>query len=263
MQIIGFQTDIAWEDPATNFDRIESLVAAESIESGSLLVFPELSTVGFSMNSVQMVESGECDSMAYFAGLAARLDCWVLAGIPRRLPHFGGIGNTATFFSREGLEVKYYRKCRPFSPAGEAEAYRSGEASLVLPVEDWQVSPFICYDLRFPELFRDASHRGAELMVVIANWPTARVDHWHTLLQARAIENQAYVVGINRAGRDPQVAYPGASLIVDPLGEVLSRAGSGVEVIRAVLDRHRLVEWRSQFPALSEWQSTPHASLVV
>jgi predicted amidohydrolase len=114
------------------------------------------------------------------------------------------------------------------------------------------VSPFICYDLRFPEAFRGAVRRGARAFVVIANWPAERHEHWDLLLRARAIENQAFVVGVNRCGSDPRHAYAGGSMIVDPQGGILARAGGEECVISADLDAASLMEYRERFPALGD-----------
>jgi predicted amidohydrolase len=119
-------------------------------------------------------------------------------------------------------------------------------------VEGWNVQPTICYDLRFPELYRATGVRGAELICVIANWPAARESHWLTLLKARAIENQAYVAGVNRCGRDPNVEYSGRSQIIDPRGEVVADAGSAETIIAAELDREALRAYRAKFPALND-----------
>jgi len=114
------------------------------------------------------------------------------------------------------------------------------------------VAPFVCYDLRFPEVFRIAAARGAQLLAVIANWPSAREAHWLTLLRARAIENQAYVAGVNRCGEDPRLRYTGRSVIIDPRGEVLADAGSDEAVITADIDLADLEEYRRSFPALAD-----------
>ena len=144
----------------------------------------------------------------------------------------------------------------PFSPAGEEKHYPAGKTPVVFSIGDWKVSPLICYDLRFPEPFRRATAMGAELFVVIANWPIARVDHWLTLLRARAIENQAYVVGVNRSGMDPTLEYPGSSLIVGPKGETIAHAGIDPAVITAELDREELLQWRRDFPAIAHLKAT-------
>lgn len=120
---------------------------------------------------------------------------------------------------------------------------------------DWQgftVAPFICYDVRFPEAYRLAVARGAQLLVTIANFPTARVHHWTSLLVARAIENQVYAVGVNRCGADPNVSYPGRSLVVDPEGRVVAEAGDGEAVLAADLSLDALLAYRARFPALRD-----------
>ena len=114
------------------------------------------------------------------------------------------------------------------------------------------MAPLVCYDLRFPEVFRHAVAMGANLLAVIACWPQPRESHWVALLKARAIENQAYVVGVNRTGKDPGHAYSGLSMIVDPQGEVLADAGGAEGTISAELSRESLENWRRDFPALAD-----------
>ena len=112
------------------------------------------------------------------------------------------------------------------------------------------MAPFVCYDLRFPEIFRSAVRRGAQVFVVIANWSVKREQHWVTLLQARAIENQACVVGVNRCGTDPKYAYSGHSMIIDAHGTVLAEVGNKETIISADIDLAALELWRKDFPAL-------------
>ena len=251
MRVIGLQTDIAWEDRQANFSRIGEMLAATDVEPGSLLVFPELSTAGFTMNTAAVTEPRGGESEQFFSDVAKRHQSHVIAGIAARNedPAYGA--NEAVCFGPDGGEVARYRKRHPFPLAHEADHYPAGKEAVVFEINGWKVAPLICYDLRFPEPFREATALGAELFVVIANWPVARVDHWITLLRARAIENLAYVVGVNRAGSDPHLPYPGASLIVGPKGEVLAQAGDQPGAIRADLDREALVQWRRDFPALS------------
>lgn len=151
-----------------------------------------------------------------------------------------------------GAVLERYEKMHPFSLVSEQEHYTAGENVRVVACGAFAVAPTICYDLRFPELYRSAIDVGAEILVVIANWPAARIGHWMTLLQARAIENQAYVIGVNRVGQDPSQTYPGKSLIIDPQGEILAEGGSGPTLVRAVADRGILQDWRAGFPALRD-----------
>ena len=251
MTIWGFQTDIAWEDRDANFRRIDASIAqAGPVEEGTLLVFPELATVGFTMNSGAIAEPTQGESARFFSSLAQRHRCHVLAGIPGPSEEPGKGANEAVCFAPDGNEVARYRKRHPFPLVHEGDHFSAGETAVVFEINGWKVAPLICYDLRFPETFREATALGAEVFVVIANWPSLRVDHWTTLVRARAIENLAYVVGVNRAGSDPQLDYPGASLVVGPKGEILADAGSEPGVLRAALDREALVQWRLDFPAL-------------
>ncbi|MCB1088796.1 MAG: carbon-nitrogen family hydrolase [Verrucomicrobiae bacterium] len=251
MNLICCQTDIAWEDKRANFERIDGLLAGVAVSPGSLLVFPELSTVGFTMNVERVGEPMDGESTAYFSGLARRLACHIIAGIPGRDDSGRGL-NEAVCFRPDGTLGERYRKVHLFPLSGEGGHYLAGSEPILTRIDGWAVAPFICYDLRFPELFRRATRQGAELMVVIANWPAVREDHWITLLRARAIENQAYVAGVNRCGSDPNLEYSGASLIVSPTGEVLARADSSAGVISATLDRELFDGWRGRFPALAD-----------
>lgn len=257
MKVIGFQTEIAWEDRATNFARIEKMAEVNApMASGSLVVFPELSTSGFTMNAALVAEPRDGESTRFFSAFAKKHACHVIAGVALTGDEPGLSANEALCFSPDGSEAGRYRKMYPFVFVGEEKHYPAGKSPLVYQVGDWKVAPLICYDLRFPEPFRIATERGAELFVVIANWPVTRVDHWTTLLRARAIENQAYVVGVNRTGTDPNLEYSGASIIVGPQGEILAAADDSVSVITATLDREKLLDWRRNFPAIAGLRTT-------
>ncbi len=252
MEIFCIQTDIAWEDRPANFARIEAQLDGVMVPSGSLLVFPELCTAGFTMNVAGVAEAPDGESARFFGGLAHRFSSHVIAGIPGLNPVTGRGRNEAVCFSPDGAESARYRKLHLFTFAGEGGHYEPGSELVTVDCDGWKVAPLICYDLRFPEEFRTLAHGGAEVFVVMANWPAIREDHWLTLLRARAIENQAYVVGVNRCGSDPKLEYSGASLVVGPTGQVLARAGSEPTVLRARLERAAIDDWRRDFPALSD-----------
>ncbi|MBP6602285.1 MAG: carbon-nitrogen family hydrolase [Verrucomicrobiales bacterium] len=252
MHVVGFQNDIAWEDRQSNFSRIDASAAASSdIGVASLLVFPELSTCGFSMNPGRTAEPKEGESFQFFSQLAKKHQSYVIAGLAVESDKPGLGANEAVCFAPAGEEIARYRKMHPFPLVEEEKHYPAGSAPVVFPIGEWTVSTLICYDLRFPEPFRRATAMGAELFVVIANWPIAREDHWLTLLRARAIENQAYVVGVNRSGTDPTLTYPGSSLIVGPKGETIAHAGREPGLITADLNREELLQWRRDFPAIT------------
>jgi omega-amidase len=258
MTVVGLQTDIAWEDSSSNFARIdEALSSFGSVPTGSLVVLPELASSGFTMNAAAVAEPRGGESERFYAELAASHRCHVLAGVAALSDEAGQAANEAVCFGPDGVELARYRKRNPFPLANEGEHYPAGDRAVVFEIGGWKVAPLICYDLRFPEPFREATALGAELFVVIANWPVARVDHWTTLLRARAIENLAYVVGVNRAGSDPHLSYPGASIVVGPKGEILAEAGAEPCSIRAELDHEALLQWRRDFPALDALKPKP------
>jgi predicted amidohydrolase len=155
-------------------------------------------------------------------------------------------------FTPDGKELARYSKMQPFTPGGESAKYDAGKSPTVFDWQGFKVSPFVCYDLRFPEHFRTATKRGAQLITVIASWPVTRIQHWITLLQARAIENQAYVAGVNRCGKDPKLSYNGRSLIISPKGDILADAGNGESVISAEVNLDELIAYRRDLPFLAD-----------
>ncbi len=252
MKIAIVQSDIAWEDKPANFVRITTLLRAARLAPGTLAVLPELFATGFTMNTEALAENPGEATEQFLSATAKELGIGILAGAAMRAD-VGRARNKALVFSPEGALTASYAKQRPFTLGGERDHYTAGGQSCVF---DWQgvsVSPFVCYDLRFPELFRAAAaeHRP-ELFVVIANWPDKRIHHWTRLLQARAIENQAYVVGVNRVGRDPSHNYPGHSAVIDCHGEILASAGDQECVVTATLDLAALREYRRGLPFLND-----------
>ena len=145
-----------------------------------------------------------------------------------------------------------YAKLHPFSFGKEPLHFAAGDSLKLFAWNDFTVCPTICYDLRFPELYRRGMQMGAQLFTVIANWPANREGHWPALLQARAIENQCFVAGCNRAGNDPHLTYNGGSLIVDPRGRILADGGSGEGVISADVEVETVLAWRREFPVFND-----------
>jgi omega-amidase len=251
MKIFCVQFDILWEDKPANYARVRELLAAEIVPAGSLVLLPEMFSTGFSMNVAAVAEGSPSATEEFLAQTARELGVFVLGGlVTRRADGWGR--NQAVAFSPEGKEVARYHKIQPFTLGGESQHYAAGKEIATFSWQNIVVAPFICYDLRFPELFRLAVRQGAQLFAVIANWPAPRIHHWTTLLQARAIENQAYVAGLNRCGTDPKQTYSGRSMIVSPRGEILAAAGDGERVISAEVDLAALLAYRTEFPALQD-----------
>jgi len=229
---------------------VRALLNDAALPTGSLVLLPEMFSTGFSMDVARIAEGRERVSEAFLAAEARARGLHILAGVVNSPSGRGR--NEALLMGPDGREQARYAKLHPFSFGEEDRHFEPGRS---LCTFDWQgmtVAPFVCYDLRFPEAFRAAVDLGAELLVVIASWPLAREAHWVALLRARAIENQAYVAGVNRCGDDPKNRYGGRSLIIDPRGEVLAEGGDRECVSTAELDRARLVAYRSEFPALRD-----------
>jgi len=252
MTVLGLQFDIAWESKPANFATVGRLLAQAAPKNGSLVVLPEMFATGFSMNVDVVAEAYGGETEKFLAATAKEFGVYLVAGAAM-LGRDSRARNKALVFTPGGELLAFYAKMRPFTPGGEKEHYTAGEHAVTFKWDAATVSPFVCYDLRFPELFREAAaaHRP-ELFVVIASWPDKRIHHWVALLQARATENQAYVVGVNRIGTDPYYTYSGRSIIVDPQGAILADAGVAEGIISAQMDLANLRNYRQGLPFLDD-----------
>lgn len=252
MKLIGLQTDIAWENKQANFEKVRRLIKMSAPEPDSLVVLPEMFATGFSMNTAAVAESYGAETEQFLSGLAKEQSIYLVAGAAL-CGSQGRPRNKALVFEPSGKLLGFYAKMRPFSPGGEHEHYAAGDRTMAFPLVGCTMAPFVCYDLRFPELFRQvAAGARPELYAVIANWPEKRIVHWVRLLQARAIENQAFVIGVNRVGTDPFYSYTGRSMIVDFNGEILAEAGPGEGVVEGRVDFEILKKYRQGLPFLQD-----------
>lgn len=259
MQVLCCQIDTAWEDKQATHRQVDALLEDRSIEPGSLIVLPEMFDTGFSLRIERTAEDDRALSQRFLSQLAQRCEAFVVGGIvmpvcnpdPSGLPSHRG-RNEAVVYGPDGALLGRYAKFHPFSFAQEDKHIEPGSELYLFSWRNLQVAPLVCYDLRFPEVFRAVIRQGAGLCVVIANWPQTREDHWWTLLRARAIENQAFVVGVNRCGRDPNHAYGGRSCVVSPRGEILAEAGRYPCVLSANINADEVDQYRNQFPALND-----------
>jgi len=248
MKIALLQTDIAWEDVPENHRRAGKLLTEAASGGARLAILPEMFNTGFSMDSQRIAQPPGGPSETFLREQAAMHDLWILASIPEAgepAPR-----NMALLVSPQGA-VTRYAKIHPFSYAGEHEHYAAGDRVVTADVEGVRVTPFVCYDLRFPEPFRAAA-ADTDLFAVVANWPDARREHWRTLLRARAIENQAYVAGVNRVGDGGRLHYAGDSAGISPLGETLAEGDSRTQVLFFDVEPEAVSNLRSRFPALND-----------
>jgi predicted amidohydrolase len=251
MNLLLCQPDIAWEDRPANHARVRAMLDTQPPKSGSLLILPEMFNTGFSMNIPAITETPDRPGQQFLSELARQWNISILAGLVETAPDARGY-NTALLIGPDGREQVRYHKLHPFSFAGEDRHYHPGEKIVTFQFDNFTVSPFICYDLRVPEAFRAAVGRGAQLLIVIANWPASRAEHWNALLKARAIENQTYVAAVNRTGQDPRNAYAGQSQVIDPQGRIVAMADDTPQLLSATLDIQQVLNWRQKFPALND-----------
>jgi omega-amidase len=255
LRISIIQTSVIWEDKAANLDMLQKKIAGIP-ENPRLIVLPEMFSTGFTMNRESLAESMDGPTIAWMKKTAAEKMA-IITGSMIAKEDFEGITryyNRLIWMMPNG-EYGFYDKRHLFAYGKEDQHFSPGNKRLVAQVNGWKVNLQICYDLRFPVWLRQSKSNSTEvkpeydLLVVVANWPSSRSLAWRTLLQARAIENQCFVVGVNRTGKDgKELDYAGESMIIGPLGEIIRNLGSEEEIFSQELDHSHLEEVRSKFP---------------
>ena len=242
LNVAVVQPDIVWQSPEANRDRLQA--AMQDLVGVDLVLLPEMFATGFTMAPAGCAEAMQGESVAWLRARAAAIGAAVAGSLA--ISDESGYLNRFLFARPEGVLDTYDKRplCRM---AGEHEVYAPGTRRAIVEWRGWRLCPMVCYDLRFPVWSRNRGDYDA--LIYVANWPERRREHWRALLVARAIENQAYVVGVNRVGVDGNgVAYAGESLVVDPWGQVLLDAGSGACVGRARFSAATLAACRERFP---------------
>ena len=242
MKVALVQTEIIWNKPEENFERISKLIANSSVD---LIVLPEMFSTGFSMMAGDRVSEVEKLSREFLSSKAKELGTTILGSFPSISTSVEKPRNNLAIYSPEGLQGEY-AKLNLFTPTREDARYEPGDGDLTVELSGVRCSFFICFDLRFPMVFNSIA-KDTDLFVVIANWPRERIDHWTSLLKARAIENQAYVVGVNCVGGTEKFFCPGQSLAIGPKGEILAQMNgqSGVAEVEVAADVVK--KWREEF----------------
>jgi len=251
--VAGIQHDIVWEQPEANFERLAPMIERVAADGARLVVLTEMYATGFSMKTDRIAEPVDGPSARFLADQAQAHGVWVCGTVPERPEGAELPFNQLVVAAPDGATHRY-AKIHPFSYGNEHRHYGAGNTFLTVDVEGTSCAFFVCYDLRFADEFWSLA-ATTDCYVVPANWPAARRGHWITLLQARAIENQAYVVGVNRVGEGGRLEYAGDSMIVDPFGEVVAQAGDVETVIIADVDPKRVQTVRSEYPFLQDRRS--------
>jgi predicted amidohydrolase len=276
LTITTIQADLQWEDKNANLRRLEEKIDGVGVHT-ELVVLPEMFSTGFSMRPKILAERMDGPTVDWMRKTAARKKIILTGSII--IEEEGHYFNRLLWMLPNG-QYGYYDKRHRFAYAGESEHYTAGHKRLVASVKGWKVLLLVCYDLRFPVWSRQnpqPPHPPAtpqvpqsqdppqdeeleyDLIVYVANWPERRSHAWKTLLQARAIENQSYVIGVNRVGEDGnQIAHSGDTMIIDPLGETLYRAAPKEEIFTLTLKKEQLETVRQRFPF---WKDADHFNI--
>jgi predicted amidohydrolase len=250
VRVAAIQHDIVWEDKDANFARLAPMIAAAAGAGARLAVLTETFSTGFSNHLDTVAECEGGPSSQFLAAMAAQHGLWVAGSCPETCGENPKPFNTLVLAGPDGTQHRY-RKIHPFTFSGEDEYFSAGDELVTVEVEGLRVSLFVCYDLRFADEFWQLGP-GTDLFLVPANWPESRRLHWQALLQARAIENQCYVLGVNRVGEGGKLAYCGDSRIIDPLGELLATGARTETILLADISADTVAAVRDQFRFLPD-----------
>ncbi len=239
-----------WENKEKNIKKLNSLLNDINFDFDAI-IFPEMSLTGFTMNSSKYAETITEIGFTYFAGLAGKYKKDVFAGIIENVN--GAFYNSLIHFNTKGYVEKTYRKIHLFSLAGEDKNYTEGNEIVIAQIGNTKIGLTICYDLRFPELYRFYAKEKVDLIINIANWPIKRIEHWNALLKARAIENQCFIIGVNRVGIDGKSnKYNGCSSVFNPLGDEIAFVENEEKIIKAEVDLSEVEKVRNKFKFISD-----------
>ena len=245
LTITLIQTALEWEDAETNLHRFDNILDRLDVDT-DLIILPEMFSTGFSMNADSLAENMQGETVEWLRDKASQFQSDVFGSLI--IVDNGQYYNRLCWTTPDGQTLTYDKK-HLFRYAGEEKVYTAGRSRLVAEIKGWKIRPFICYDLRFPVWNRNIGNEY-DVAVYIANWPEKRAAHWKCLLEARAIENQVYVIGVNRIGTDGNgVYYSGDSSIIDPQGKVLFRNSHAPCLYSIQLDFELLENYRQSFPA--------------
>lgn len=254
MKVALAQLDMGFEEKAAAMDICIQMIANAKAQYADLIVFPEMTLTGFSMSPQTYGETPDnSPTVAFFQQQAKQNEIAIVFGVIFLTDHTAK--NHSIVISKTGEILADYAKIHPFSYGAEAKYYTGGDHLAFCSLENTTLSPFICYDLRFPEIFQAASKKS-HLITVIANWPVARIAHWKILLQTRAIETQSFLIGVNRSGKDRTLTYSGDSMLVSPTGEILAHLTKINELAVVDIDPNQAAEYRKTFPLKADRKET-------
>lgn len=253
-RIALIQCDIALGEPGVNRVKLELAMerAASADEKPDVILLPELWNTGYALTEIREIADPEGrENRDWLSAFARRHGIHVVGGSIAEIRD-GQVYNSMPVFNRSGEEVAAYSKIHLFRLMEEEKYLQPGERSVMFELDGLQAGAAICYDIRFPELARSLALRGAKVLFVAAEWPQPRLNHWRTLLAARAIENQMYVIACNRTGKSGGDEFFGHSLILDPWGEIVAEGGEGEEIVSASIDLTLVDQVRRRIPVFAD-----------
>ena len=250
MQFHAVQHDVVPDDWQATRDAIAKQLDDANLVAGDFVVFSEMTDTGWSMNLDHITDIG---TVEWACALAKEHGVWIQTGWANRVDGRGK--NCVTICSPSGEPVATYTKVFTCNPFGENEHFDTGNELVVVDLGGIRVCPMICYDVRFPELWRPAAISGVDVFTVSSSWPHARISHWRAMLASRAIENQAFIVASNRVGKDDIALWGGSSMIISPQGETLGE-GNETEflIVSSEVDPDIARAWQDEFPVLQDVQ---------
>ncbi|MBW2073033.1 MAG: hypothetical protein JRI89_17530, partial [Deltaproteobacteria bacterium] len=242
MKVAAVQMDIRWHDRSANLEKARTFALEAKKAGADLLIFPEMFSTGFSMDTSTTAEPLNGPTPTLLRSLGRELQTLVVGGFVLACEQ-GKPQNVVLAVDQQGKDLSLYAKTHLISILGESDNYAPGEGPAPFRLDGMEACCFICYDLRFPELFRSVAD-NCGLIMVVASWPAERQSHWDILLPARAVENQCYVVGVNRVGQGGGHTFTGGSAIIDPLGQIVAHGGEKEILLIADIDPSIVAEVR-------------------
>lgn len=251
LKVTLVQSKLYWEDRNKNLEHFTGLFKKIKKGSTDIIVLPEMFSTGFSMKSKMLAEEMEGESMSWMRMMAAEKNAVITGSII--IQQGDDYFNRLIWMAPEG-SLRYYDKRHLFRMAKEDQHFTSGRSKLIVEYKGWRICPMICYDLRFPVWCRNTSSQKFDLLLFVANWPVKRIMAWRQLLIGRAIENQCYVAGVNRIGKDGNgIGYNGHSALIDPAGKKISRTRAGIQSAETIkLSALELEKTRRSLPFLND-----------
>ena len=250
MKVAAIQHDIVWANREANFEALQMRIEEAAAVGATLIVLSEMFSTGFVVDRDDIGEPAGGPSSEFLSTMAKNLGVTICGSCPEIYPDDARPFNSLVVARPDGT-CERYSKIHPFTYGGEDKHFRAGDRHVTITIDDVRVSLFVCYDLRFADEFW-ALANDTDVYIVPANWPESRREHWMALLTARAIENQAYVIGCNRIGEGGNLRYVGDSRIIDPLGVTITDAGDRATTIFADIESSTVRSVREKFPFLQD-----------